>query len=119
MTLPQITLLEASMWIGGILIAWSMYRAQRNPEFIQFNLFDLLMDSGRLSRIAVVFMGTWIVTSAIMWKLIVDGKMNEGYFTAYCAAWIAPIISKLFTQPASTTVVSQSSTLEITQEKKS
>jgi hypothetical protein len=118
MNLPNITLIEATLWIGGMVIAWSLYRAHRNPEYKNFNFFDLLIDNGRLSRIAVVFMGTWVVTSAVIWKLMIDGKMNEGYFTAYCAAWITPIIAKLYSQPASTTVVSQSSSLEITQEKK-
>ena len=111
--IPHVNLIQGAAWVAVLLIAWSMYRAQRDKEFASFNLFDIIMDSGRLSRLAVVFMGTWFVTSAIMVQLVLDNKMTEGYFTAYAAAWIAPIISKLFAPapaPSTTTTTSMSST---------
>ena len=102
MTIPHLTMMQGLAWLVGLLIVWSLYRAQKDPNFA-FSLFDLIMENGRVSRLASVFMGTWVVTSLIMWQLTVDNKMNEGYFTAYCAAWIAPIISKLFAPPSTTT----------------
>lgn len=116
MNVPHLTLMQGLAWLIGLLVVWSIYRAQKNVEFKEFNLFDLLMENGKLSRIACVFIGTWTVTSLIMWQLVVDAKMTEGYFTAYAAAWIAPIISKLFAPPLSVSSSSSTttSTVEVT-----
>lgn len=74
-------------------VAVSFYRYQKNPTF---NILDLLMENGRVSRLAAAFMMTLVVTSWVMIKLTVDGKMTEGYLMAFGGMWIAPIISKMF-----------------------
>lgn len=83
------------MVIIALVIAWSFYRAHRNSAF-SFNVFDLIMENGRLSRLACVFMGSFGVSSWIMMRLTIDGKMTEGLFMAYGGVWVAPIIAKLF-----------------------
>lgn len=91
---------DAALLIVALMIAWSIYRAHRSSD-IQFNIFDPLMDGGRVSRIGCAFMATLVVTSWIMVRLTLDGKMTEGYMAAYCAAWVAPIIARMFiAQPA-------------------
>lgn len=77
------------------LVATSFYRLQKDKSN-DFNLFDLLMEGGRVSRIAVAFMVTLIVTSWIMLKLSIDQKMTEGYLVSYGAMWVAPIIARMF-----------------------
>ena len=99
-------------------ITWSIYRAHRDPQYREFNFFDLIMENGRISRLACVFIGTWLVHSWIMIRLTIDGKMSDGYFTSYGAIWAAPIIAKMFSGPSSSTTVLTSSTTEVTQEKK-
>lgn len=79
--------------VAGIVV--SFYRYQKNPANT-FNILDLLMENGRVSRLAAAFMMTLVVTSWVMIKLAVDGKMTEGYLMAFGGMWIAPIISKMF-----------------------
>ena len=86
---------DASLLIVALVVGWSLYRAHRNPEY-SFNLFDLVMDNGRLSRLACVFMGSFVVTSWVVIRVAFDGKMTETLFAAYGAMWVAPIIAKLF-----------------------
>ena len=86
---------DAALLIVSLVILWSFYRAQRDPEF-HFDLFDLLMENGKVSRLAFAFMCTLGVTSFLMIRLTIDQRMTEGYFGLYSAAWIAPIIAKLF-----------------------
>lgn len=87
--------LDGALLIVALCIAWSFYRAHRNTTFA-FNVFDILMENGRVSRLACVFMGSFVVTSWIMVRLTLDGKMTEGYLTAFGALWIIPITAKLF-----------------------
>lgn len=88
---------EAIAIILALIIVWSMYRAHRSDLFREFNLFDLIMENGRVSRLACVFMGSWLVLSYLIIRLQLDGKLTEGYYTAYAAACFAPIVAKLFT----------------------
>jgi len=91
---------DAAILIVALVIAWSFYRAHKNANYT-FDLFDLVMENGRLSRLACVFMGSFAVSSWIMVRATVDGKMTEGLFLAYGGVWVAPIIAKLFSiQPA-------------------
>ena len=69
-----------------------------------FDLFDLITENGRVSKLAFAFMLTLGVTSWIMIRLTLDGKMTEGYLGGYGALWIAPIIAKLFNTPTSTAI---------------
>lgn len=104
---------DGALLIVAMVIAWSFYRSHRNPS-IQFDLFDLLMENGRLSRIACAFMATLIVTSWVIIRLTVEGKLTEGLFTAYVAAWVAPIVAKLFSGPSSTATATSTSTVSTT-----
>jgi hypothetical protein len=90
---------DGALLIIALTIAWSVYRANRNSD--EFNLIDLLMENGRVSRIACAFLTTLVVTSWIMVTLTATGKMTEGYMVAYGAMWVTPIVAKLFsTAPA-------------------
>jgi hypothetical protein len=57
---------------------------------------DLLLDpDGRMSKSAVVMFGSFALTTWMMVVLTLSGKVTEGYFTAYAAAWIIPSVTKL------------------------
>lgn len=79
----------------GIAIAYSFFKAHRDPTFVQFNVFDLIIHQGRLDKIAVVFMAVFIVTTWIMVDLQISGKMTEGYLTAYGTMWVVPLTAKV------------------------
>ena len=108
---------DAAMLIVALVIAWSIYQAHKDPT-VRFNLLELLMDNGRVSKTAFAFMVTLSVTSGLMVLLMLDGKMTEGYFTAYGAAWVAPLIAKMFaapTPPGTTTTDTSSKTITKTE----
>ena len=92
---PTDYVLYAVLAIAAALILISFYRMQADPD-VKFDILDLIMENGRVSRIAFAFMLTLLVTSWIIVKLTVDGKMTEGYLIAYGGLWVAPILTKMF-----------------------
>jgi hypothetical protein len=103
---------DAALLIFGLMLAWSFYRAHLDQTNV-INLFDLVMDGGRLSKMACVFMGAFAALTFIMIRLTLDGKMTEGYFTSYGGLCFAPLIAKLFSpapSPGTTTTIDTSKT---------
>jgi hypothetical protein len=84
----------ALLCVVSAFIAWTMYRAQKDPNF-QFNLFDLIMENGKVSKISVAFMLTLVFTTWLMLDLALKGKMTEGYLTTYGAMWVAPLVARV------------------------
>lgn len=78
-----------------LFLIWAFWKAQRDTSNV-FNLFDLIMENGRLSRAGVAFMAVLCITSWAFVRAVLDGKMNEGYFTSFGAMWVAPLIAKMF-----------------------
>lgn len=76
------------------LMRWSA--EQGNP----FIARDLLMENGRASRGAVVMMGAFAATTLHFIYYTLIGKMTEGYFGLYSAAWIAPVVVRMMTNPS-------------------
>jgi len=79
---------------AALLIAASLYRAQKDPAF-SFNLFDLLTEQGKVSRIGCTFMAAFSLTSWIMLDLQMRQQMTEGYLTVYGAMWVAPLVARV------------------------
>lgn len=114
-------LTDAAMLLLLLALCWSFYRAQKDPANV-FNLFDLVLDGGRISKVSVAFMTTLCVTSWIMLRLTLDGKLTEGYMTSYGLMWVAPLVAKLFSPPQTpgttvTNTVDTSKTITNTVEK--
>ena len=97
-------------------IAVSFWRYQNDPAN-NFNLLDLLMEHGRLSRLAMAFDAAVVVTAWIMLKLVVDGKMTEGYLAIYGGFWVAPILAKMFATNNATTSSTTTVSIEATETK--
>lgn len=89
---------DGALIIAALTVLWTLYRAHKNPS-LTFDLFDLITENGRVSKIAFAFMLTLGATTWIMIRLTLDGKLTEGYFAGYGAMWIVPIIAKLFNSP--------------------
>lgn len=90
---PTDYILYAILAVAAALILISFYQLNRDRD--DFNILDLIMENGRVSRIAFAFMLTLLVTSWIIVKLTVDGKMSEQYLFVYGGLWIAPVVAKL------------------------
>lgn len=105
---------DAVTLILALMVVWSFYRAHKDPGN-EINIFDLIMDQGRISKMAFAFITTLGVTSWIMIRLTVEGKLSEGYFTGYGLMWVAPLVAKLFSAPpppSNTTTTTTTSTAQ-------
>ena len=82
--------------LGGaaLFVVLSFWRAHRKPGF-DFNAFDLIMENGKVSKIAFTFMAAFAVTSWILIDLQMKGKMTEGYLTTYGAMWVAALVARV------------------------
>lgn len=103
--------------VGAILVAWSFWHAQRKKEF-DFDVFDLVMENGKVSKIGVTFMAAFAVTTWILIDLQLKGKMTEGYLTTYGAMWVASLVARVVfnkTEPeAGTTITTKIESTEKT-----
>lgn len=89
---------DALLALIALVIALNLYRAQRNVD-LSFDLFDLILENGRVSKVSVAFMVTLAATTWVLVRLTMDGKLTELYFGAYGTMWVAPIIARLFSPP--------------------
>lgn len=74
-----------------VVILWHAHHNQN----IAFNLFDLLMDDGKVSRTGVAFMLTLGVTTWVIVDLAIDERLTEAYLTIYCTSWVAPLVARV------------------------
>lgn len=86
---------HAAFGIAVLAVVWSIYRLQRNPA-VDFNMLDLLLENGKVSKVSCIVMGAFFVHSWIMVDLQAHLKMSEGYLTIYGATWVAPLMMRLF-----------------------
>ena len=77
------------------IVVVSFVRMHRDST-TNFNVFDLVMERGRVSKLAVIALTAFVVYSWVIVRLTVDGRITEGYLTMYGVTWVAPIIAKLF-----------------------
>lgn len=105
----------AVLGAAAALVMFTMWRAHRNT-MSQFNAFDLIMENGRVSKIAFSYMlvlgvSTWVIV-LMSWR----DKLTDGMFGLYLAAWVAPLVAKLvfnkddMPSTTSTTLVQQTTT---------
>lgn len=72
-----------------ILVVVSMVRFHNNERFEHFNLVDLITDKeGRVSRPALMEVGSWFVATWGFVMLINQGKLTEWYMGAYIGAFV-------------------------------
>jgi len=103
---------------AALFVLLSFWRAHRTPGF-DFNAFDLVMENGKVSKIAFTFMTAFAVTTWILIDLQLKGKMTEGYLTTYGAMWVASLVARVVfnkTDPpeAGTTITTKIESKEVT-----
>lgn len=89
-----ISSMQIILAIAFIVIAFSFYTAHKSHA-LEFNAFDLVMNKGRVDKIAVAFMLVLGVTTWVIIDLQVNGKLTEGYLTVYGGMWVAPLLAKV------------------------
>lgn len=97
-----------------LAILWSLERRSKS-SLSKFHFDDLLLDeNGKTSKAAAVMFGSFVVTTWVIVFLAVNEKLTEGYFGAYIAAWVAPVVANIIkgpqVQPSSTTVATVTQT---------
>jgi len=90
----RIDWMGAVLGVGLLLIVWSFYRIHQNPA-VDLNLFDLLLENGRMSKIAVSYMVAFMFSTWLMAYLVLSGKMTEGYFGLYGTLWVGPLVARV------------------------
>lgn len=95
---------QAVMVVLLLLAALVIIRSllhKSNDRTSEINLDDLVLDTDpttgrqRMSIIRVLALGAFAFTIWMMVFLTLTGKMTEGYFTIFNAAWVAPLISQI------------------------
>ena len=94
---------DAALAITGLVLLWSLFRAHRDPA-TDINLFDLLLENGKLSKVSVAFMVTLTVTSWVVIRLTLDGKLTDVLFAGYAAAWIVPLVACILNKSSTDSV---------------
>lgn len=84
----------AVLGVGAALVLISCWHAHRSA-LEQFNAFDLIMENGKVSKIALAFMVAFGVTTWAFAYLTLQDKMTEGMFLAYGGMWVAPLVVKV------------------------
>lgn len=79
---------------AALAIAVSVWKAHKNAA-IQFDIFDLLMENGRVSKIAVAFMLVLLVSCWVIVSQQTQGKLTEGMFGLWLTAWVTPLVAKV------------------------
>jgi len=106
------------MILGGalLLIVFSFWRAHIGKG--EFDAFDIIMENGRVSKIAVAFMLVLGVTTWVIIDLQIKGALTEGYFTVYGTMWVVPLVAKVVFNkadaPAGTTITTEIKSTEKT-----
>lgn len=85
-----------ALCLGIVVVFGTVLHAHRSAT-IPFNLLDLLMEGGKVSKIAVAFMLVLGVSTWVIVHLTIHDKMTEGYLTIYTGAWIVPLVTKVVT----------------------
>lgn len=105
-------LMHAAFAIAVLGVMWSIYRMHKNPA-VDFNILDILMEGGKVSKVSCLVMGAFFVTSWVIVDLQAHGHMSEGYLGLYGGMWIAPLITKLWPSPLGTPATITTATAEV------
>jgi len=80
-----------------LAIGWLLYAWQRDEKkYADFDLTDLLMENGRLSRLAFTWLGSFMVMSFGFIYLLLTKGLTDTYALLYAGTWAVPIITKMF-----------------------
>ena len=103
--------------VACLCIVVSFWRAHRNHAF-RFDAFDLVMENGKVSKIAVAFMLVLGVTTWVIIDQQIKGTLSSEMFGLYGGMWVLPLVAKVVfnktDMPGSTTVASMTTTTTAT-----
>ncbi len=102
---------------GFVVMLLTFWRAHTRAG-ISFNAFDLVLENGRVSKIALAFM---LVLGVSTWVIVdqqITGKLTEGMFGLWLTAWVIPLVAKVVfnksEMPSGTTITTSIQSTEKT-----
>lgn len=84
-----------------LAILWSLER-KSNDRASRFSFDELLTEDGKTSKAACLMFGSFAVATWLIVFLTVNGKITEGYFTAYLGFYVAPAVARIIKGPDAT-----------------
>lgn len=99
---------------GALLVVLSFWRAHRKPGF-DFDAFDLIMENGKVSRLALWYNLAGAVSTWVIVDLQTKDKLTEGMFGLWLTAWVGPIIAKLVFNKSEPGTLTITKTMESTE----
>lgn len=84
------------VFAGAAIVALLALLVWHRSRDSSVDLTDLLMENGRISRLAVTWLGSFAVMTFGFVYLLLTKALTDMYVGIYTATWAAPIITKLF-----------------------
>ena len=75
-----------------LVTLWVWHRSKDSAV----DLTDLLMENGKLSRLAFTWLGSFMVMSFGFVYAVLLGNLSDIYAALYAATWAVPIVTKMF-----------------------
>ena len=75
-----------------LVTLWVWHRSKDSDV----DLSDLLMENGKLSRLAFTWLGSFMVMSFGFVYAVLLGTLSDIYAALYAATWAVPIVTKMF-----------------------
>ena len=100
--------------LGAAIVLLSLWKAHHNPKF-HFDTFDLIMENGRVSRLALWYNLAGAVSTWVIVDLQMKDKLTEGMFGLWLTAWVGPIIAKLVFNKSEPGTLTITKTMESTE----
>jgi hypothetical protein len=99
-----------------LAILWSLERKSKDHRS-RFSFDELLTEDGKTSKAACLMFGSFAVATWLLVFLTVNGKITEGYFSAYLGFYVAPAVAKIIkgadvTSSATVSTISSSTVVE-------
>lgn len=95
--------------LASILLV-CLYRLHRDKSRANFDLTDLVMQNGRVDKFAFWF-AVWNTTLiVVVFYMVRERTMTEGFMTIILTAMVGPLISKVIWGKPPGTIISSSST---------
>lgn len=76
------------------MVGFSLWKSHRSSD-IRFNLLDLLMKDGRVSKVSVIVMTAFTLHSWAIVTWILNKTVSDQAMLTYAGIWVTPLLARL------------------------
>jgi hypothetical protein len=95
MSAQHLAIVGFAIIISLIGVLFSLWQRDEK-KYGEFDLTDLLMENGKMSRLAFTWLGSFLVMSFGFIYLLLTKGLTDTYALLYAGTWAVPIITKMF-----------------------